>query len=141
MAQKDYWNRYLPKARHKRGRPGRQGGSAASFIKLRRSITERPATVEDRAQAGHWEADFALFAKYGHNLLVLHERTTRFTIVAHTVDRKAQLTADTIRKKLIDLPAELRRTISFDNVLGREAMARFGQRVSSRRQRSARHAF
>jgi len=34
---------------------------------------------------------------------------------AHTVDRKAQLTADTIRKKLIDLPAELRRTISFDN--------------------------
>jgi transposase InsO family protein len=28
-----------------------------------------------------------------------------------------------------------------DNVLGREAMARFGQQVSSRRQRSARHAF
>jgi len=35
------------------------------------------------------------------------------------------------------LPANLRRTITFDNVLGREAAAENGQQVSVRRSRSA----
>jgi IS30 family transposase len=113
--QKDYWHRLLPRAKHKRGRPGRQGGSAASFIKLRRPLSERPAEAEDRNQAGHWEADFMLFAKYGQNLLVLHERQTRFTLVSHPADRKAALTARTITQNLVDLPSALLRTISFDN--------------------------
>jgi IS30 family transposase len=114
-AQKDHWHRLLPRAKHKRGRPGRKGGSASSFIKSRRSITQRPSEAEDRNQAGHWEADYMLFAKYGQNLLVLHERQTRFTIISHTADRKAILTAKTIAQKLFRLPASLRRTISFDN--------------------------
>jgi transposase InsO family protein len=46
-------------------------------------------------------------------------------------------------RELTDLIAERGKPgmIVSDNVLGREAMARFGQQVSSRRQRSARHAF
>lgn len=114
-AQNDYWNRLLPRAKHKRGRPGRKGGSPASFIKLRRPLTERPAAAEDRNQPGHWEADYMLFAKYGQNLLVLHERQTRFTIVSHPLDRKAVLTANTITQNLVDLHPSLLRTISFDN--------------------------
>jgi transposase, IS30 family len=114
-AQKDYWHRLLPRQKLKRGRPGRQGGSAASFIKLRRSISERPAEVEGRRAPGHWEADFMLFSKYGQNLLVLHERQTRFTIVDHPADRKAIITAQTIVKNLAQLPEAMRKTISFDN--------------------------
>jgi IS30 family transposase len=114
-AQKDYWHRLLPRRKLKRGRPGRQGGSAASFIKLRRPIHERPAEVQTRKTPGHWEADFMLFSKYGQNLLVLHERQTRFTIVDHPADRKAAITAAAITESLARLPQAMRKTISFDN--------------------------
>lgn len=36
VAQKDYWNRFQSNAKHRRGRPDRQGGSAASFIETHR---------------------------------------------------------------------------------------------------------
>jgi transposase, IS30 family len=114
-AQKDYWHRLLPRHKLRRGRRGRPGGSPASFIKQRRSITERPAEVDDRGTPGHWEADFMLFARYGQGVLVLHERQTRFSIVQQPVDRKAVLTARTIARQLGKLPQEMRKTISFDN--------------------------
>ena len=111
-AQKDCWYRLLP--RHKKIR-GRRGRSPASFIKQRRSITERPAEVEGRRTPGHWEADFMLFAQSGQGLLVLHERKTRFSIVQRPLDRKAVLTAHTIARQLGKLPKHIRKTISFDN--------------------------
>src|SRR6204780_2065039 len=114
-AQKDYWHRLLPRHKLRRGHRRRPGGSPASFIKQRRSITERPAEVEGRGVPGHWEADFMLFARYGQGLLVLHERQTRFSIVQHPLDRKAVLTARTIARQLGKLPQEMRKTISFDN--------------------------
>ena len=112
-AQKDYWHRLLPRHKKTRGRHGRPGRS--SFIKQRRSITERPAEVEGRGTPGHWEADFMLFARCGQGLLVLHERQTRFSMVQHPVDRKAVLTARTIARQLGKLPQAIRKTISFDN--------------------------
>jgi IS30 family transposase len=114
-AQKDYWHRLLPCRKLRRGRRRRPGGSPASFIKQWRSITERPAEVENRGTPGHWEADFMLFARYGQGLLVLHERQTRFSIVQQQVDRKAVLTAQTIACQLGKLPHAMRKTISFDN--------------------------
>lgn len=111
-AQKDSWYRLLP--RHKRAR-GRQRRISASFIKQRRSITERPAEAQGREVAGHWEADFMLFARCGQGLLVLHERQTRFSMVRQPVDRKAVRTARTIARQLDKLPQAMRKTISFDN--------------------------
>ena len=47
-------------------------------------IDERPDAVTDRSQFGHWEADFIVSGKqYGNtSLLVLHERVSRYTLVA-----------------------------------------------------------
>src|SRR6202790_4894133 len=114
-AQKDYWYRLLPRHKLRRGHRRRPGGSPASLIKQRRSITERPAEAEGRGAPGHWEADFMLFARCGQGLLVLHERQTRFSMVQHPVDRKAVLTARTIARQLGKLPQAMRKTISFDN--------------------------
>src|SRR3979490_1151010 len=44
-AQKDHWHRLLPRHKRRRGRRGRRGGSPSSFIKQRRSISDRPAQV------------------------------------------------------------------------------------------------
>jgi IS30 family transposase len=112
-AQKDYWYRLLPRHKKIRGRR-RRGGSSASLIKHRRSITERPAEVDGRNAAGHWEADFMMFSRCGQGLMVLHERQSRFSMVCRPADRKAIPTARTIAQ-LRKLPQRLRRTISFDN--------------------------
>jgi transposase, IS30 family len=114
-AQKDYWHRLLPRRKLKRGHRRRPGGSPASFIKHRRSISERPAEAEGRSVPGHWEADFMLFARYGQGLLLLHERKSRFNIVRQTANRTAVPTARAITHLLKKLPKALRKTVSFDN--------------------------
>ena len=78
------WRHYLPRAKSRRGRHGKKGGSPASLIKDRISIDNRPQAASDRRQPGHWEADLMLFATYGQNILVLHERTSRFTTLVKT---------------------------------------------------------
>lgn len=114
-AQKDYWHRLLPRRKLRRGRHGHRGGSPASFIKLRRPLSERPQEAQDRTQPGHWEADYMLFSKPGHNILVLHERQTRFTFLDKPPNRKAELTAQRIARRLRRLPKALRKTLSVDN--------------------------
>jgi transposase, IS30 family len=114
-AQKDYWHRLLPRRKSRRGRLGRRGGSAASGIKYRRSISERSADVADRTTPGHWEADFMLFAQYGQGLLVAHERQSRFTLLDRPPDRKAARTAKRLATLLAPIPSPLRKTLTFDN--------------------------
>jgi IS30 family transposase len=114
-AQKEYWHRLLPRAMFRRGRYARRGGSPASFIQHRIPLSERPAEADRRDQPGHWEADYMLFAGYGHNILVLHERQTRFTILDKPPHRKGALTASRIAARLGAIPRDMRRTISFDN--------------------------
>jgi transposase, IS30 family len=114
-AQKDYWHRLLPRRKSRRGRLGKRGGSAASAIKLRRSISERAVDVANRTTPGHWEADFMLFAKYGQGLLVAHERQSRYTILDNPPDRRAERTAKRLAKLLEPIPSPLRKTLTIDN--------------------------
>jgi IS30 family transposase len=109
------WRHYLPRAKSRRGRRGKKGGSPASLIKDRISIDHRPQAAGDRRQPGHWEADFMLFATYGQNILVLHERTSRFTTLVMTQNRQAEPTALLLAQLLQPLPKRLRRTLTFDN--------------------------
>jgi transposase, IS30 family len=114
-AQKDYWHRLLPRRKSRRGRLGKRGGSAASAIKFRRSISERAVDVADRATPGHWEADFMLFAKYGQGLLIAHERQSRYTILDNPPDRKAERTAKRLARLFEPIPPPLRKTLTIDN--------------------------
>jgi IS30 family transposase len=114
-ASKDYWHRLLPRAKHRRGRPGRQGGSPVDHINRRHPLSERPAEAADRRTAGHWEADFALFSHYGHSVLALHERASRMTLLRRTANRRAEPTVAAIAEQLAPLDPTLRRSISFDN--------------------------
>jgi len=113
---KDYgWRHYLPRGKSKRGRSRVRGGSPASFIKQRTPIALRPADAADRSVPGHWEADFMLFARYGQNLLVAHERTTRLILIARPPDRKAARTARTLASLIGPWPAPMRTTLTLDN--------------------------
>lgn len=113
---KDYsWRHYLPRAKAKRGWRGRRGGSSALHISKRIPIAQRPAEVLDRALPGHWEADLMLFAKYGQAILALHERSSRLLLAAKPAGKEALPIANIISSLLKPLPAELRRSVTFDN--------------------------
>ena len=112
----DYsWRHYLPRGKSKRGWRGHKGGSPVDHIQDRVSIDRRPSYIHKRRQAGHWEGDLMLFAKYGQAVLVTHERRSRVLVVS----RQPNKSAEPVAKKLTDLfnslPKALRRTITFDN--------------------------
>ena len=109
------WRHYLPRAKARRGRRGRKGGSPTSLIQQRVGLSQRPPQALDRQQPGHWEADFMLFSTYGQSILVLHERTSRLTALIKTADRKAKPTAKTLAGLLDGLPDGLRQSLTFDN--------------------------
>ena len=113
---KDYsWRHYLPRAKSKRGRRGRKGGSPARFIHLRRPLSERPKEADDRTTPGHWEGDLMLFGVHKQPVLALHERHSRLLIAARPPSKHADPMVNIIGKILAPLPAPLRRTLTFDN--------------------------
>jgi IS30 family transposase len=114
--KKDYtWRHYLPRAKSRRGWRGRRGGSPAVHMAQRTPLADRPAEASQRRVPGHWEADLMAFARYGQNLLVLHERMSRAVIATILPSKHAQPVARAIGAALGALPEPLRRTITFDN--------------------------
>jgi IS30 family transposase len=79
------------------------------------TISQRPATVEDRAVPGHWEGDLILGTGCGSAIGTLVERSTRFTILLHLPgDHTADSVATAMIEAMNELPAHLRRTITWD---------------------------
>jgi|SRR5688572_3302764 len=112
--KKDYtWRWLLPRGKWKRGFRGRKGGSSVQHIEHRVPIAERPAI--DRSIAGHWEADTMQFTKTGQAVLALQERSTRLVWMQRLPSKGAAFVAQRIQAALAQLPADLRRTITFDN--------------------------
>jgi len=113
---KDYsWRRLLPRGKSKRGFRGRKGGSPASFIDGRVSISERPPEASDRNTPGHWEADLMLFAKYGQAILTLHERHSRLIFATRPPNKASAPIAELLVSFFANLPPSLRQTVTFDN--------------------------
>lgn len=77
------------------------------------SIHQRPAEVEDRAVPGHWEGDL-LMGGASSQIATLVERRSRYVMLVK-VDSKDTATVTTaLTKKIRQLPAELRRSLTWD---------------------------
>jgi IS30 family transposase len=64
---------------------------------------------------GHWEGDLIIGAHSRSAIGTLVERSTRFTILLHLPhDHTAESVATTMIEAMSELPAHLRRTISWD---------------------------
>jgi IS30 family transposase len=106
------WRRYLLRGKLKRGWTRKRG---TLLFRDRRSIHDRPAEAQDRAAAGHWEADAMLFSTAGQAVLVAHERRSRITLVIRPPSLKAEPTAKALAAILKSMPPDMLRTITFDN--------------------------
>jgi IS30 family transposase len=79
-------------------------------------ISERPPEVEDRAVPGHWEGDLLMGNRQSPAAIAtLVERQTRYLqLVALPDGTEAERVADALAKSITTLPAQLWRTLTWD---------------------------
>jgi IS30 family transposase len=77
------------------------------------SISERPATVEDRALPGHWEGDL-LFGSHNSQIATLVERQTRYVMVVRTSGKDTETVINALIKNARKLPQELYKSLTWD---------------------------
>jgi len=100
--------------RRRRGR-GRSREGALKQCTAMKSIHERPAIVETRRQAGHWEGDLIVGAGQRSAIATLVERKMRLTLLVGLPNgHTAPLVADALIEAFMRLPAPMRRTLTWD---------------------------
>jgi len=88
-------------------------------------IADRPPEVEDRAIPGDWEGDLITGADNKSAIGTLVDRATRFTLLLHLPHgHGASQVRDAIIHAMADLPAQLRRSLTWDQGI---EMARHGE--------------
>ncbi len=84
------------------------------------SISERPATAEDRAVPGHWEGDL-LFGSGNSQIATLVERQTRYLMLVKIPAKDTETVVAALVKHARKLPQELYKSLTWDR--GKELAA------------------
>ena len=77
------------------------------------SISERPASVEDRAVPGHWEGDL-VFGSHNSQIATLVERQTRYVMLVKLDGKDSQTVVNALIKHAHKLPQELYKSLTLD---------------------------
>jgi transposase, IS30 family len=92
-----------------------RGGEGRGRIPGMINISERPAEADDRAVPGHWEGDLIIGKDQASQIGTLVERSTGYVRLLHLPNtRSADVVADAMIAAIKELPATLRRTVTWD---------------------------
>ena len=94
---------------HRRGVKATQGNIPDMVL-----VDERPAEVETRLIAGHYEGDLIDGEGNRSAVGVLVERTTRYTMLCHLPAKDATSVREAFTRRLIDIPAQFRLSLTYD---------------------------
>ena len=105
----------LRRAHKKRHKKGLYRRTKKTKIPNRVPIEQKPAFVDDRLEQGHWESDSIVSRASKAALKSIVERKTRLLCLTKLDRKTAECTNNAIIQKLSYLPADARRSITFDN--------------------------
>ena len=108
----------------RRSKKARTRGQGRGQIADAVSIRERPAEAEDRAVPGHWEGDLLAGSNNTH-IATLVERQSRFTMLVKVNGKDAQTVVRALTQQVRRLPAELRKSLTWDRGLEMAAHKEF----------------
>jgi IS30 family transposase len=78
-------------------------------------ISERPAEATDRAVPSHWEGDLIIGKDQRSQIATLVQRATRYVLLVHLpAGRDAETVRDALASTMTTLPAELKRSLTWD---------------------------
>jgi len=77
------------------------------------SISERPATAEDRAIPGHWEGDLS-YGNATSQIATLVERQSRFVMLVKVASKDSEAVVDALIRHANKLPRELLKWLTWD---------------------------
>jgi IS30 family transposase len=97
----------------RRSKPATGKGHDRGQIKDMISISERPASVEDRAVPGHWEGDL-LSGPRNSYIATLVERHTRYVMLVKLLDKSTQTVVSALIRQAKTLPSELYKSLTWD---------------------------
>ena len=86
-----------------------------SVVRNMTMIDQRPAEVEDRQQAGHWEGDLIVGVGSASAMMTLRERKTHYGIIVNLpLDHTANSVNAAATAAFATMPAHMRRTLTWD---------------------------
>jgi len=77
------------------------------------SISERPASADDRAVPGHWEGDL-MFGGRNSQIATLVERQTRYVMLVKVAGQDTETVINALIKNARKLPQELYKSLTWD---------------------------
>lgn len=98
-----------------RQRYGGHKKSPCGHLNIEYTIHDRPKTVENRKQIGHWESDTVRGAKWSGCLATHTERRSRFLVMCKIPDRTAQVFTEATIEAFRLIPASKRKSFTCDH--------------------------
>jgi IS30 family transposase len=97
----------------RRSKEARRKGVGRGQIADMVSISERPASVEDRAVPGHWESDL-LSGSMNSYIATLVERQTRYVMLVKVANKETQTVVSALIRQARKLPTEFYKSLTWD---------------------------
>lgn len=101
------WQEWLRRG----GRPVERRGKLTDCVR----IDGRPDVINRRRRYGDWEGDTMVGKGRRSSLVTLVERKSGYTRIGRADDMTAATTTHVMKRRMKDLPASLRRSMTFDN--------------------------
>lgn len=99
----------------RKGKKYRKKGSERYQIEDRRMIDERPSTVEERKEVGHWEGDTIIGKNHQQAIVTNVERRSGLLLASKVERNTAENIFESTRELFKEVPKEFRISMTYDN--------------------------
>ncbi|RFA06751.1 IS30 family transposase [Subtercola boreus] len=124
---KRYANKLRTGRRIRKTRWQRRLGRGSRIINMT-PIHKRPAEVETRTQAGHWEGDLIVGLGSVSAMVTLRERKTQYGVIVNLPDDHSAASVNAAVTRVFDtLPTHLKRTLTWDQGVEMSSHAKLTQ--------------